>query len=545
MRNQQDRSLVGAVILLACLFSVGPVAWAQDTEHPLEPPDTSSPRATLVTFNTIANQALDIMRSGEGRTYHNLAQRLALAKRLTACFDLNDIAPLERMMVARETAVYLTEIFSRVELPQLSEIPDAAAIAALPGGLPQWTIPHTEITLVRTKDGLHPGRYVFSSETDDRAREFFLRVRDLPYKPGATEGLYEMFSAEPGWMIPRTWIHALPSWSKQRYGDQALWQWFGMIVTLAVAGFMMVVIYRIGGRCSRHRAGLRYHLALSFPILAMLVPLLASVFLSQGVFLTGRVYVAIAFVLDLIALGALVVVILGFTNRLATAVGSMSWFQPRSVDAQLVQLVIRVCGVAGSVVAILEGGRYLGVPLTTLIAGASVSGLAVALAAQDGLKNLFGSLMIILDKPFEVGDLIKIKGYEGTVEVIGLRSTKLRLASGHLVTIANEEAARLDSENISRRAHLRRSEIIRLKADTPAMKVQRAVTIIRAALENHEGFDPEFPPSVNAGSFGADAVSITMTYWYHPADQAKFAAFNEKLNLRLIEKFEAEGIRLA
>ena len=62
-------------------------------------------------------------------------------------------------------------------------------------------------------------------------------------------------------------------------------------------------------------------------------------------------------------------------------------------------------GVAAALVAVFEGGRYVGVPLTTLVAGVSVSGLTVALAAQDTLKNLFGSLMILLDRPFQVGDL--------------------------------------------------------------------------------------------------------------------------------------------
>ena len=91
----------------------------------------------------------------------------------------------------------------------------------------------------------------------------------------------------------------------------------------------------------------------------------------------------------------------------------------------------------------------MGVPLTTLIAGVSVGGLTVALAAQDTLKNLFGSLMILLDRPFQVGETIRIKGHEGTVESVGLRSTRIRDSGGHVVSIPNEEMARLDSKNMS------------------------------------------------------------------------------------------------
>jgi MscS family membrane protein len=215
------------------------------------------------------------------------------------------------------------------------------------------------------------------------------------------------------------------------------------------------------------------------------------------------------------------------------------------MNVQLLQLGIRVCGVAGAVVTILEGGHYLGVPLTTLVAGASVSGLAVALAAQDGLKNLFGSLMIILDKPFEVGDTIKMKGYEGEVEFIGLRSTKLRLSSGLVVTIANAEMASLDSENISRRSHLQQSQTIQLDPETPPEKVQRALEIVRGALKDHEGSNASHPPKVHISSFDSDAVSLAMTYWYRPPDAARFAAFNDRLNLALLTEFRAAGIRLA
>src|SRR5207248_10708726 len=187
--------------------------------------------------------------------------------------------------------------------------------------------------------------------------------------------------------------------------------------------------------------------------------------------------------------------------------------KPRQLNAHLAQLIIRAMGVAGALIAVFEGGRYLGVPLTTLVAGVSVSGLTVALAAQDTLKNLFGSLMILLDRPFQMGDLIRIKGHEGTVESVGLRSTRIRDASGHVVSISNEEVARLDSENVSSQSHLRRHDVLRLPADTPTEKIRTFVGRVRGILENHEVFDPGFPPSVKMG-LADDAVTVTITYCY-------------------------------
>ena len=545
---QSDRQPIKLVLVtLGVMAMFAGIVFAQEpaSRRPLEPPDTSSPRATIDTLIRLTTESYGYWTSPEHRSYHNMEERMAVGVQLAYCFDLDDIPPWLRDNVARETAVYLKEIFDRIEMPPPDQIPDSNAIDKMPGGVPRWTIPHTEIVLVRIKDGLRTGQYIFSSETDDRARDFYLRARHLPYKAGATPGIYDYFTAEPGWLIPRGLIHALPDWTKARWGDHTVWQWFGFVLTLLAASAVMAGTYRLGGKFSGTEAGPRYYLGIVFPILAMLVPGLAAYFLDQGVFITGRLFIVVAFALDLISLAALVVVIIGVANRLATAVGTLSWFRPRSVNVQLLQLAIRVCGVAGAVITILEGGRYLGVPLTTLVAGASVSGLAVALAAQDGLKNLFGSLMIILDKPFEVGDTIKMKGYEGEVEFIGLRSTKLRLSSGLVVTIANAEMASLDSENISRRTHLQQSQTIQLDPETPPEKVQRALEIVRGALKDHEGSNASHPPKVHISSFDSDAVSLAMTYWYRPPDAARFAAFNDRLNLALLTEFQAAGIRLA
>jgi len=539
----QPTRRIAAIVLVAIISGHAGCALAQTNPHPLAPPDLSSPRAALTNFLTLMNGAYQHWKT-EGRTYQNRRQRAAITRLAHQFFDLNDIAPSVRNNVGRETAVYIKEVLDRVELPPWEEIPDEATVAAKPGGLSRWTIPQTEITLVRLKEGLREGQWVFNSQTDERAAEFYEHIKHLPYKPGASEGLYELFVSEPGWMIPQSWIRALPGWMQARPGGQAVWQWCALILTLAVTAALMVLVYRIMGRWSRDQRGASYYLAMVFPIFAVILPQIATDFLSDEVFVTGRLFAVLDFALDLVSLGALVVVILGVTNRLATALMALPWFKPRRLDAHLAQLIVRAMGVAGAVVAVFEGGRYLGVPLTTLVAGVSVSGLTVALAAQDGLKNLFGSLMILLDRPFQVGDLIRIKGHEGHVESVGLRSTRIRDANGHVVSISNEEMARLDSKNISSRSHLRRQEILRLRADTPAERIRSFVKFVRGILENHEGLDPKFPPSVQIG-FSDDAVTVTITYCYHPPNFAAFEGFNEKVTLQILEAMAKEGIQLS
>jgi len=531
------------VIVAALIWTHVTFALAQSEQYPLAPPDLSSPRATLTNFTAVMN-AVHHRWKTEGRIYQNRAQLAAAARLGPMFFDLDDVAPSVRINVGRETAVFIKEVLDRVGLPPSEEIPDQAIIAAKPGGLNQWTIPHTEITLVRLKEGLREGQWVFSPETHKRAAEFYERVKHLPYLPGSTAGLYDLFVSEPGWLIPKSFVRALPEWMKARYGDQVVWQWCALVLTLVLMLPLMVLIYRVGQRWSRRQHGARYYLAVVFPLLAVIVPQLATAFLSNQVFITGLLLANIDFALDLVSLGALVVLIMAVTNRLANALMVLPWFKPGQLNAQLAQLIVRALGVAAAVVAVFEGGRYIGVPLTTLIAGVSVSGLTVALAAQDTLKNLFGSLMILLDRPFQVGDSIRVKGHEGTVESVGLRSTRIRDSGGHVVSIPNDEMARLDSKKMSPQKYLQRKEVLRLRADTPPARIRNFASFVSGILENHEGCDPAHPPSVRIG-LGDDAVLVTISYSYHPPNAAAFATFNEKVTLQILEGMAKEGVQLA
>ena len=200
------------------------------------------------------------------------------------------------------------------------------------------------------------------------------------------------------------------------------------------------------------------------------------------------------------------------------------------------------------VIVMLAGLLWLdniGYNISALLAGLGVGGIAVALAAQDTLKNFLGSLMIFLDKPYEVGERIVVQGHDGVVEEIGLRSTRMRLLTGHQTTIPNDEMARIDIENIGRRPHIRRLTNIALRYDTPLEKIETAVRIIEDILENHEGMDPEYPPRAFFNEFNRDSLNIIMLYWFHPPDYWDFQAFNQRVNTRIMREFEKEGIRFA
>jgi MscS family membrane protein len=198
------------------------------------------------------------------------------------------------------------------------------------------------------------------------------------------------------------------------------------------------------------------------------------------------------------------------------------------------------------VLTFLEIATYLSdKPPSSVIAGLGIGGLAIGLGAQDTLKNFFGSVAIFLDRPFELGDRIQVDGHDGPVEYVGFRSSKIRTLDGHLVTVPNGEMAHKTIQNIGRRPFIRRVMDVRLAYDTPVERIERALAILRALVEKHEGRKSELPPRVFLHELEEAAVSVRVIYWYHPPDYWEYVAFGERFNLEIMRRFEAEGIRFA
>ena len=177
-----------------------------------------------------------------------------------------------------------------------------------------------------------------------------------------------------------------------------------------------------------------------------------------------------------------------------------------------------------------------------LLAGAVVG---LAFASQDTIKNVFGAVMLIVDQPFTLGDIINIGTHEGKVEALGLRSTTIEMLDGQKLAIPNGDLANRAIVNVTRRDFIRAQDLVHLEVNTPAAQIQQAVAIVRELLTDHEGSDPRHPPLVHVTEFSDWAVNIRYMYWFHPASSAKQLEFNQKLVLRVTEKLQAAGIRLA
>ncbi|MGE4489604.1 MAG: mechanosensitive ion channel family protein, partial [Kiritimatiellales bacterium] len=218
-----------------------------------------------------------------------------------------------------------------------------------------------------------------------------------------------------------------------------------------------------------------------------------------------------------------------------------------TLDDMMVPLVRKTLRIVTVLLAAVQIAQQLSdKPITSILAGLGVGGLAVALAAQDTIKNFFGSLVIFADHPFQLGDRIVVDGEDGTVEEVGMRSTRIRTLDGHLVTIPNGELANKTIRNITKRQSIKRVANLTLTYDTPPEKVERAMEIIKEELDRgNEKFPADFPPRVYFNNFNDTSLNILVIYWFAPPDYWEFMKFDQQVNMALLTRFNEEGIEFA
>ncbi|MCC7300863.1 MAG: mechanosensitive ion channel family protein [Verrucomicrobia bacterium] len=218
-----------------------------------------------------------------------------------------------------------------------------------------------------------------------------------------------------------------------------------------------------------------------------------------------------------------------------------------TLDDMMVPMVRKTLRVITVILGLVQIAQQLSdKPITSILAGLGVGGLAIALAAQDTIKNFFGSLVIFGDHPFQLGDRIVVEAIDGTVEEVGMRSTRIRTLDGHLVTIPNGDLANKSIRNISRRPYIKRTANLMIACDTPAEKVERAILIIKEELTRaKEKMHPDFPPQVYFNEITVTSLNLLVTYWFAPPDYAAFSEFDQAFNLAVLRRFCEEGIEFA
>jgi MscS family membrane protein len=228
--------------------------------------------------------------------------------------------------------------------------------------------------------------------------------------------------------------------------------------------------------------------------------------------------------------------VLGYWHRRAASP------EDEQFNKQLFPIIRKSLKVFVIIVAALVTLQNLGLDITSLIASLSIGGLALGLAAQDTLSNLFGAVAVFVDKPFHVGDSIKLDSVEGTVEAIGFRSTRVRNLDGHLVTIPNKTVGNATITNIARRPNIKTVINIGITYDTPTAKVKRALQILKEVYKDHP---KTFDCLVNFNKFADSALNIQVVHWWKSTDNKEYLDGLEQMHLSVKQRFDAEEIGFA
>jgi MscS family membrane protein len=517
------------------------MAWAsgatseEPAMHPLEPPDRSSPRATLTTFLDSIDRAWELYSAGDP----GFDEPFRDARE---CLDLSQIPPLVFQEVSAESALVLKEVLDRIELPVAEQIPDAAAVSEL--GISRWTIPHTEITLVHTLEGERKGEWLFSSRTVARAEEYFDRVRHLPYLPGKAGGHVEELRSGSNAFLLMKLVELMPRWFRGEVGGMLAWQWFGLALLVALLALAVLATAWLSRRWRGGRLPGRSLTSYLLPLAMIAVPFVGGFMIRRIFALPGAPALIVRLLLSIVGyLGLAWLVALLLTHFGDLIVGT--WFRDaRPLKKQLVRVVFRIATiVAVTVIAVLAMQR-LGVPVAGLIAGLGVGGLAIALAAQGTLENFIGGVILYADQPVRVGDFCKFGDRRGVVEDVGLRSVKIRTLDRTIVTVPNADFAKLQLENLAERDRVLLRENLRLRYETTRKQLQAVMAELESMLKEHERLAEE-PLRVRFIGFGEYYLEIEL-YAYAMTDAwPQFLEIREDVLLKVMNIVERSGTRLA
>ena len=466
------------------------------------------------------------------------------------CLDLTEIPDPARRIVGRQLAFKLKEVLDRTIFIIFQDLPDSSV------GLPLEALVHKEgqITAERQVEGPRKGQWLFNRAT--------VRSVDRLYSTFETEPILPELAASgqptggPSFRLePGLWLrHRLPGWLRYRIEltDQlsiAVYQLLGAIVFL----LLVLPVYRlVAGLFARivhallHQRGIAADLD-EFAGWVRPIGWLAAVWmLIDGVTLLNlRMEPAGACLAFLVPAFWLLLALCAYqsinpilklvagpavTQQGATSIAAMGF----PVMSLVLKILVAVFGLA----AVL---KLFGFDVGTVLAGLGIGGLAVALAAQDTLKNFFGSLMLIADRTFRVGDLVKIGANDGVVESVGLRSTRIRAPDDSLLTIPNSDLTTLHVTNFGARRYRRFRTQLNIAYGTSPEALIKFREGILEQIQNHPNVRQEkYEVAVN--DLGSSGIQLLIQVFLEVPDYHAELLACDSLILDILRLAERLGI---
>jgi MscS family membrane protein len=482
------------------------------------PPTLSSARGTMTTF-------LEAFYAEGGPDLNTAA----------SCLDLSGLPASIRMSRGRELAAELKDVLDRTQLINVDAISDD------PMGT-TWTLPITggqQIVLDRGDDG----RWLFTAATLEDLDETSVAVETQEIVEGVEKTVDTLSASQ--WMRS----HA-PSSLRGRALSLEGWQWIGLLVLVLVGAAVarLTVAILQGPLMSALRRWarevdpdlVRRSLKPLGSLAMVLVWWLGILFL--GLPLAFLRWFAILVEVVLIVTAALT------AHRLVKVVTDVMEKRAQKTvsryDDLLVPLIRSSLIVAVWIVAIIFLAETFQRDLTGLFAGLGIGGLAFALAAQDTLGNLFGSLTVLLDRPFQVGDWVVVGSTEGTVEEVGFRSTRIRTFYNSRITLPNSKLTSAAIDNYGERQYRRWSTRLGIAYDTPPEKIDAFCEGIKELILHHPHTRKDYF-HVALNEFGASALEIMLYVFFVTPDWGDELKERHRLAVDIIRLARELGVEFA
>ncbi|MCB0391579.1 MAG: mechanosensitive ion channel family protein [Bdellovibrionales bacterium] len=509
-------------ILMLIITFLGHVLFASA----LAPVKLDTPRATMKSF-------LEAMKDyNEGRKSGN-EDLLTRINDATRTMDFSAVPALLRKEKSKEYAILLKEIFDRVIIIDIEKIPDDDSIK-------KWRLKDTEIIIRRITSGDNEGDYLFSKNTVERIPEFYKRVKNLNYLSPLYQGA--------GYKAPiyQKWI---PEWAKDNLWGLKKFQWIGVFLAILIGLFVKKItefsIEIFIKLVKDKKDSLRYKvltaverpagLVLASAVWFFFIFILNFEGLAQSILFTvTQVTFSIAIIW---AAYKLTDIVTDFFAHLANKTES-------ELDDQLVPLISKSLRVFVAVIGVLVTIQNLGFNVMSLLAGLGLGGLAFALAAKDTAANLFGSIMILIDQPFKVGDWIRTNNAEGTVEEVGFRSTRIRTFYDSVISLPNSLLANEKIDNMGQRKYRRVKTFLGLTYDTTPEKMEAFLEGLKNILNAHPHVRKDYYHVIFDG-YGEFSLNILLYYFLEVPNWNQELLGKQNINLEILRLAKEIDVQFA
>jgi MscS family membrane protein len=506
---------------------------------------TDSPRQTIETFQGLTRNLEERFKAYlVDKSHANFDALESLVPYFHALIDLSAVAPSARYDVGMDTLAYLLDIFGRIDPSYLKASPDQAAVEAGEVG-DHWRIPRTPITITKIKDGEREGEFLFAARTVTVAPRFFKRIAHLPLRSSLDiESWTQAIPQITGPMIPR-WIPAnIPAPLQEVWLKTPVWKVIAVALMTALAAVLLTVFHRMVNRkTSKSQLSAALRRALT-PIAILLFFFWFSNFITFQINVAGgfaRIVETTTIIIMYLAAAWLAWLLL---RALFAGIVRSRNIPEDSFDAHLWRLGGKVLGLIAAVVILASAANFLGVPLYSVIAGLGIGGLAVALAIRPTLENLIGGIILYVDQPARVGDFCTFGDKTGTIESIGVRSTKLRGLDRTVTSVPNAALADMQLVNFAKCDRMLIQATIGLRYETEPDQLRYVLARIREMLHAHPRIDSE-TIRVRFFEYGASSLDIQIRIYALTRDWNEFFAIREDVLLRINDIVREAGTGFA